>query len=76
MPAENLPGGSRGNGLATRQLPLQNEKRAPGGPEALGFPGGADRDRTDGLLNAIRNNAPEDLKFPKKDGYDDEASGD
>jgi hypothetical protein len=39
-------------------------------------PGGAERDRTVGLLNAIRNTAPEDLKFPNKDGCGDDATGD
>ena len=52
-------------------------KKGPGlSSEAFELPGGAERDRTVGLLNAIRKTAPEDLKFPHKNGYDDDATGD
>jgi hypothetical protein len=38
--------------------------------------GGADRDRTDGLLNAIRNTAPTLPEIINRYGYDDDATGD
>jgi len=44
--------------------------------QALDYSGGADRDRTDGLLNAIRNTAPVDPEIPNNFDYPDTESGD
>jgi len=45
-------------------------------PQAVESSGGAERDRTVGLLNAIRNAAPIEPETPRKDGYPDLESGD
>jgi len=52
-------------------------KKGPGpSSEAFELPGGADRDRTDGLLNAIRNTAPTLPEIINRYGYPDDATGD
>jgi hypothetical protein len=53
------------------------KRKGPAGePAGPWISGGADRDRTDGLLNAIRNGSSEDLKIPHDFDYPDAESGD
>ncbi|MHB8833397.1 MAG: hypothetical protein ACYC47_03840 [Desulfobacteria bacterium] len=56
------------------------ELRTKKGPDpkiqALVIPGGAERDRTVGLLNAIPGKAPDWLKISHEIKYPDDASGD
>ncbi len=57
--------------------PLQQIKKGPGfSSEAFEKSGGAERDRTVGLLNAIREDTPVGPEIPNLDGYPDAESGD
>ena len=61
---------------STAQTAVETKKSLGPKPQALGSLGGADRDRTDSLLNTTRNTAPEDLKFPHDIEHPDDATGD
>ena len=52
------------------------KKALPPKLQGLVYPGGAERDRTVGLLNAIHDTAAMEPEIPRKDGYPGPESGD
>lgn len=69
------PASPASTGQSTGQHATETKKGPGLASEAFELPGGAERDRAVGLLNAIRNNAPTLTEIINRYEYDD-ATGD